>query len=78
MRAHAENFITAIRRNNPTLLNSEIEEGHKSTLLCHLGNIAHRTGDSLKCDAANGQIQDNADAMKLWTRDYEAGWEPRV
>lgn len=78
MRAHAENFITAIRQNNPALLNSEIEEGHKSTLLCHLGNIAHRTGDSLKCDAANGQIQGNADAMKLWTRDYEPGWEPRV
>ena len=78
MKLHAENFITAIRKNDPSLLNSEIEEGHKSTLLCHLGNIAHRTGDSLRCDAANGHIQDNDAAMKLWSRAYEQGWEPKV
>ena len=78
MTAHAENFIAAIRANDPTLLHSEIEEGHKSTLLCHLGNIAHRTGDSLKCDPASGHILNNDAAMKLWTRTYEPGWEPVV
>jgi predicted dehydrogenase len=78
MKLHAENFLTAIRKNDPSLLNSEIEEGHKSTLLCHLGNIAHRTGDSLRCDATNGHIQDNETAMKLWSREYEKGWEPKV
>lgn len=78
LRPHIENFIAAVRANDPTMLHSEIEEGHKSTLLCHLGNIAHRTGDSLTCDPANGHIQKNEAAMKLWTRDYEPGWEPRV
>ncbi len=77
-KSHIENFVAAIRSNDPSMLNSEIEEGHKSTLLCHLGNIAHRTGDSLKCDPSNGHIQNNDKAMKLWSRQYEPGWEPRV
>lgn len=76
--SHIQNFIDAVRSNDPTRLHSEIEEGHKSTLLCHLGNIAHRTGDSLKCDAANGHIIGNETAMKLWQREYEPGWEPTV
>ena len=78
MKAHAENFIEAIRRNDPSILNSEIEQGHKSTLLCHLGNIAHRTGDALRCDATNGHVVGNDAAMKLWSREYESGWEPKV
>ncbi len=76
--SHIENFIDAVRNNDPTRLHSEIEEGHKSTLLCHLGNIAHRTGDSLKCDPANGHVLQNDTAMKLWQREYEPGWEPKV
>lgn len=76
--AHIQNFVDAIRADDPTLLNAEIEIGHKSTLLCHLGNIAHRTGDSLKCDPTNGHIQGNDKAMDLWKRGYEPGWEPSV
>ena len=75
---HVANFIAAIRNDKPLELNAEIETGHKSTLLCHLGNIAHRTGDTLNCDSKNGHINDNAEAMKLWKRDYEPGWEPKI
>src|SRR5947208_11915317 len=39
---HFENFLGAIR--NGGKLNAPIEEGYKSALLCHLGNIAWRTG----------------------------------
>jgi predicted dehydrogenase len=73
---HFGNWLAAIR--SGAKLNSEIEEGHKSTLLCHLGNIAHRTGRALKCDAKDGKILDDGDAMKLWTREYAKGWEPSV
>jgi predicted dehydrogenase len=76
--AHIANFVEAIRTDNPSMLNSEIEEGHKSTMLCHLGNIAHRTGDALVCDPSNGHVIGNEEAMKLWKRDYEPGWEPEV
>lgn len=76
--AHIANFVAAIRANDPLILNAEIEIGHKSTLLCHLGNIAHRTGDTINCDPSNGHIIDNPTAEKLWKRNYEPGWEPTV
>lgn len=75
---HIANFIAAIRNDTPLKLNSEIEIGHKSTLLCHLGNIAQRTRSSLKCNPKNGHIIGNEKAMALWQRDYEKGWEPKV
>jgi len=31
----------------------------------------------LYCDTSNGHINDK-DAMKLWKREYEKGWEPKV
>jgi predicted dehydrogenase len=75
---HLENFLSAIRNEQPESLNAEIEKGHKSTLLCHLGNIAHRTGRTLQCNPQNGHIVNDAEAIKLWKRDYEPGWEPTV
>ena len=75
---HIQNFVDAIRAHDPTMLNAEIEEGHKSTLLCHLGNIAHRTGDSLRCDPSNGHVLDNDAASQLWKGSYESGWEPTI
>lgn len=75
---HVRNFLTAIREGTPLALNAEILEGHRSTLLCHLGNIAHRVGRTLHCDPANGHIQGDEEAMALWKREYEPGWEPTV
>jgi predicted dehydrogenase len=73
---HLANWIEAIRGN--AKLNSEIEQGHITTLLCHLGNIAHRSGRSLKTDSKNGHILNDAEAAKLWTKEYQPGFEPKV
>jgi len=75
---HIANLIDAIRNDTPLELNAEIEIGHKSTLLCHLGNISQRTGRSLNCTSKNGHIVGNEKAMAMWQRDYESGWEPKV
>lgn len=73
---HINNWLESIRGN--AKLNSEIAEGHKSVLLCHLANIAQRTGSILHTDPKNGHIIGNKDAAKLWKRSYEKGWEPKV
>jgi predicted dehydrogenase len=74
--SHFANFVEAIRAGKP--LASEIEEGHKSTLLSLLGNIAQRTGRTLRCDPKNGHILGDAQAMALWGREYHKGWLPSV
>jgi len=69
---HIYNFLQAIREG--IVPNSEIEGGHKSVLLCQLGNIAYRTGRALHIDQRNGHIIGDPEAMKLWNREYEPGW----
>jgi len=75
---HIQNFLGAIRSGHHQSLNAEIAEGYKSTLLCHLGNISHRTSRSLTCDASNGRIRDDNAAMEYWRREYAPGWEPKI
>lgn len=70
---HVDNFAAVIR-GNASPLASPIRESHVSTLLCHLGNIAYRTGTDLACDAATGRPA-SAAALAYWTPEYESGWE---
>jgi predicted dehydrogenase len=72
---HARNFVDVIRSSSGAL-NSPIGEAQISTTLCHLGNMAYRTGSALKVDPANGKPA-SAEAMRLWSVDYEPGWEVR-
>lgn len=75
--AHFQNFIDTVRGTAKS--NSEIAEGQKSTLLCHLGNIAWRTGRTIHFDPATKKIVGDDDAIKrYWARQYREGWEPKV
>lgn len=76
--AHIGNFLDAIR--GSAKLNSPIDEGQKSTMMCHLGNMAYRSNTVVKCDPKTGKILDNAEALKFWGRDggYRKGWEPKI
>lgn len=73
---HVEDFLSAIRDSRRP--NADIEEGHKSTLLCHLGNISSRTGRALNTDPQDGKIQDDETASALWTKEYREGWTPNL
>jgi predicted dehydrogenase len=73
---HLQNFCEAIRGKEK--INAPILEGHKSTLLPQLGNIAYRVGRVLRCDPKNGHILNDKEAMKLWSREYQKGWEVKV
>ena len=71
---HLVNFLDSVRSRKAP--NAEIEEGHRSVLLCHLANVAYRVGHTLRTDPKNGHILDDAKAQALWGRTYEPGWEP--
>ncbi|MFC2086680.1 Gfo/Idh/MocA family protein [Bacteroidota bacterium] len=73
---HTVNFIESIRGKQK--LNAPIDEGHKSTLLCQMANISLRIGQSLHINQKTGRPIGNKEADKLWTREYESGWEPKV
>jgi predicted dehydrogenase len=67
-RPHLRNFIECVKnRKRP---NADIEEGHKSTRLCHLGNVAYRLGRTLRFDPQTESIIGNRKANRLLRRSY--------
>lgn len=70
---HVQNLFDAIR--SKAELTQPIDQGVISQHLTHLPNIAYRVGKPLEIDTETGRIYDR-DAMKLWSREYEPGWEP--
>ncbi len=73
---HFRNWIDAIR--DGARLNQDIEDAQRSTLLCHLGNIAYRVRREIHFDPVQRQIVGDAEARALWSREYRPGWQPRV
>lgn len=73
---HLENFLASVRGDEK--LNCDIEQGHLSTLLCHLANISYRTGQSVNLEPKTHQVIGNPEATKLWTRDYHEEFRPHV
>lgn len=73
--AHIENFFDVIRGKGK--LNAPIDEGVITQALVHYSNIAYRIGKGYDIDELTGKMKDS-DAMKLWGRTYEPGWEPKV
>jgi predicted dehydrogenase len=72
---HAMNFFDTIRGKEK--LTSPIEQGVVSQLLTHYANISSRIEKGFDVDEKTGRIYDR-EAMKLWSREYEPGWEPKV
>jgi len=68
--AHFENFIAAVRSRKLEALAAPIEDGHLSTSLCHLGNIAYRVGRSLEFDGAKERFVGDDEADKFLGRKY--------
>tara|TARA_R110002095_G_scaffold111255_2_gene97272 strand:+ start:1088 stop:2374 length:1287 start_codon:yes stop_codon:yes gene_type:complete len=76
---HYQNFIDCVKSRNSQNLLAEIEEGHYSALLSHLGNISYRTGRRLVFDPKTETFPDDKDANQYLTRDYRDGYElPQV
>jgi len=72
---HVANWIAAVRSRKPGDLYAEIEEGHLSSTLCHLANVAYRTGRTLTFDPKAERFPGDEAANALLTRPYR---EPYV
>ena len=72
---HVTNFFDAIR--GKAKLTSSIEVGAISQMMTHYANISYRINKGFNVDENSGKIFDR-DAMKLWSRTYEPGWEPKI
>lgn len=73
---HIANFLDAIR--GKAKLNSEIEIGQVSAMLCHLGNIALRTSSVVQFDPKTKKLIGNPAGEKLWGRAYREDWPVKV
>jgi predicted dehydrogenase len=73
--AHFENFIECMRSRKSENLRAPIEEGHYSTTLCHLGNIAYRVGRSVNFDGAAERFERDDEANKLLGRTYRPPYQ---
>jgi predicted dehydrogenase len=74
--AHFANFIAAVRKGEK--LNAPVAEGNVAVTMLQLSNIAWEVNRELTLDSKDGKIQNDTEAMKLWDREYEKGWEPKL
>jgi predicted dehydrogenase len=76
VRYHMKNFLHAVdTRSKPV---STIEEGYISTASCILANNALKLGRTLSWDPQQLEVQDDAEANRILSRPYRAGWSHPV
>jgi predicted dehydrogenase len=69
---HVRNFIECVKsRQRP---NADVEEGHLSAVMCHLGNLSTRLGRSLTWDATRERVVDDDEANKMLSKPYRKPW----
>ena len=69
---HVKNFIECVRnRQKPA---ADVEIGHRSTIVAHLGNIAYKTRQKLHWDATREDFKDAPEASKWLGRSARKPW----
>jgi predicted dehydrogenase len=66
------NWLSCVRTRKEPICPVEI--GHRSATVCHLGNIAYRTGTRVKWDPENERIIDNPEAERWVSRANREPW----
>jgi len=67
---HLANFIDCVRSRKRQDLKAELLEGHYSTAMCHLSNIAYRTGRQVIFDSTGETFTGDTEANSYLTRNY--------
>ncbi|MHB8972355.1 MAG: Gfo/Idh/MocA family protein [Pirellulaceae bacterium] len=69
---HHQNFLDCLR--NGQMPNADIEIGHLTASLCHLGNIATRVGRVVHFDLGTEQVVGDDEAATMVRRKYRDHW----
>ncbi len=56
---HIKNFLSAVAANEPSRLHGDIQEGHVSSSLCHIGGVSHQLGKPATAGEIAEQIKGN-------------------
>lgn len=70
--AHIADFLDAVR--NDRRPRGDIEVGHLTASLCHLGNLSSRLGRSIQFDPEKEQVVGDAEASAMLSREYRDHW----
>jgi predicted dehydrogenase len=70
---HVRNFLDCIKTRQRPI--SDVEDGHRTAVACHLANISLRTGHKLRWDADKEQIIGDAEASAMLERPYRKPWD---
>ena len=68
---HHANFIKAVRSRKVSDLNADIEKGHISSALCHMGNISYLLGKKMPADDIKKDIGGDAALKESFARMLE-------
>jgi predicted dehydrogenase len=68
-----QNFSNALR--NGEALNADVGVGHKAAVVCHMGNVAYKTGRKVNWDQAARSFVDDDEANALKWAQYKNGWD---
>jgi predicted dehydrogenase len=71
--AHIRHFIDCVKSRQRPI--ADIEDGHLTAAMCHLGNIATRLGRSLRWNAEKEEFTGDAEANQWLARPYRAPWQ---
>ena len=69
---HHQNWLDCVKTRKAPICDVAI--GHRSATVCHLGNIATRTGRKIHWDAAKQTIVGDTEAAAMLSRPYRAPW----
>jgi predicted dehydrogenase len=72
-KSHHQNWLECIKSRTPPICDVEI--GHRSATVCHLGNIAIRTGHKIMWDPKKEKIAGDTEAARMLGRPYRAPWK---
>jgi predicted dehydrogenase len=70
---HIRNFLDCVKSRQRPI--ADVEEGHLTATMCHLGNLATRLSRSLNWDAAKEEFVGDREANQMLSRPYRKPWK---